>query len=314
MNLKHISNIELNETLQSLVRKERALLSEILWHIHEVDRRRLFLEMGFSSLFSYLTEFVGYSAGCAQRRIDAARLLQELPEVARMLESGQVNLSQVSLVQQSAREAKKLHQVKISSELKQEVLLKLQHKNKAESQGLVSRSFDIPVLVRTETKYQSDESVRIEMSFSKQQWQKIQQMQEILSHSVQGNDLSAAITYLAEKVIQKKYGKQKFAENFPVQLAHNLTSAAAVKIKTRQARRARQHIPSSIKRQVFSKYSCCQYRDRQSGKICGERRYLQIEHIRPIWAGGSNDPNNLSLLCANHNRHLYSQQSSMRRL
>lgn len=103
MNLKNISNQSLSDSLKSLIQQERELLTKILWYIHEIDRRGLFLDMGFSSLFAYLTEYLGYSAGSAQRRVDASRLLRELPEVSEMIESGQANLTQVSLLQQSAR-------------------------------------------------------------------------------------------------------------------------------------------------------------------------------------------------------------------
>ena len=93
--LKKLSHHQLDQKLKSLAQKERELLAEIILHIQECDRRRLHLELGYPNLFSYLTEGIGYSAGAAQRRIDAARLSKEIPEVLEKLESGSLNLNQI---------------------------------------------------------------------------------------------------------------------------------------------------------------------------------------------------------------------------
>ena len=61
-----------------------------------MERRKLHLTFGYSSLFDYLTKCIGYSNGSAQRRIDAARLADDTPEVIDKLESGELNLAQVS--------------------------------------------------------------------------------------------------------------------------------------------------------------------------------------------------------------------------
>ena len=37
----------------------------MLWHIAEVDRRRLYLKMAFPSLFAFATGFLGYTKAAA---------------------------------------------------------------------------------------------------------------------------------------------------------------------------------------------------------------------------------------------------------
>ncbi|MBO9666291.1 MAG: HNH endonuclease [Bdellovibrio sp.] len=44
-------------------------------------------------------------------------------------------------------------------------------------------------------------------------------------------------------------------------------------------------------------------------KICGSTRFLQIDHRQPVWAGGTNEFQNLQVLCAQHNQYKYRQES-----
>jgi hypothetical protein len=105
--LTHCTNAELNLQLVSLVAKERQMLTEIILHIQEISRRKAHLEMGFSSMFQYMTEHLKYSPGSAIRRLDAAKIAKEPPEVLTELQTGNLNLSQVSMLEQSVRHMQK---------------------------------------------------------------------------------------------------------------------------------------------------------------------------------------------------------------
>lgn len=48
--LKLLSDESLDQSLLTFIRKEKEVLREILYHIAEVDLRRVFLRMGYSSL------------------------------------------------------------------------------------------------------------------------------------------------------------------------------------------------------------------------------------------------------------------------
>ena len=66
-------------------------------------------------------------------------------------------------------------------------------------------------------------------------------------------------------------------------------------------------IPAAAKRQVWERdQGCCSYVDRDSGRRCGSRHRLQIDHVLPYALGGSAEPDNLRLLCAAHHRHRHS--------
>jgi hypothetical protein len=94
--LSGLSDRELLGRLKSLVEKERAVTIEILLHLNEVERRRLYLSQGYPSLFDYCTRHLGYSSSAAGRRISAARCVRDHPEVLGLLERNEMTLVTVS--------------------------------------------------------------------------------------------------------------------------------------------------------------------------------------------------------------------------
>src|SRR5690606_26061176 len=98
-----MSHLEFHNKFKKLAQAERELLVEIIRVIQECDARRIYLELGYPNLFTYMVQGLGYSAGAAQRRIDAARLSREIPEVSAKLESGEMTLSHVSMIQKASR-------------------------------------------------------------------------------------------------------------------------------------------------------------------------------------------------------------------
>jgi hypothetical protein len=277
MNLQKLSNEELALNLKNLISKEREILSEILEHILEIDRRKFFLKMAYSSLFDYLTKHLGYSAGSAQRRIDAARLMKEVPELSEKLESGSLNLSQVSLVQKAIRQKK----VQISN--KREILKSLENRSFFESQTIVAKALDIEIKEQAKITNQKDESIRLEVTLTKSQWEKLQEMKSLLPNG--SGEWSELLEYLADKVIMQK-----------------------TKAKT-TPKPSEKRINISMRKHIRNRDQCCQHKDKITGRICGTKLHLQIDHIKPIWAGGTSTIENLQLLCANHNRYRYRQQA-----
>lgn len=140
-----MNRTELDVYLKGLVKKERELLHNILETIREVDCRRMYLEMGYSSLFDYLTQAVGYSNASAQRRIDAARLLAEIPQLGEKIQSGELKLNQISMVQKAARDVAKVKHQKVTKEEKVLLLESITNQTVQQTQKEIASFFDIPV-------------------------------------------------------------------------------------------------------------------------------------------------------------------------
>jgi hypothetical protein len=96
--LKGLSDKELLNRLRNLVKKEHNLTLEILPHLIEVENRKIYRALGYSSMFVYCTDGLGYSESSAQRRICAARAIRRCPEAYDYLRDGRVNLSTLSIV------------------------------------------------------------------------------------------------------------------------------------------------------------------------------------------------------------------------
>jgi hypothetical protein len=94
--LAGLGNHELLRRLSELVRQGNELTAELLAHLAEVQERRLHVDLGFSSLFAYCTEALGFSESAAGRRIAAARLCQRFPQVFELVACGELHLSALS--------------------------------------------------------------------------------------------------------------------------------------------------------------------------------------------------------------------------
>lgn len=99
MEFKNKTDLELISEFKDLVTKERQLQTKILHYLRIIENRKIHLALGFSSLFVFLTEEIGYSEATAYRKIQAMRLIQDMPEVEEKLEKGKLSLSVASQFQ-----------------------------------------------------------------------------------------------------------------------------------------------------------------------------------------------------------------------
>ncbi len=81
MNLKHLTDRQLLLDTKTIAQEDRKITAKLLHHLKEVETRKLYSEAGYTSLFNYVVQELGYSDGSAARRINSARLLKDLPEL-----------------------------------------------------------------------------------------------------------------------------------------------------------------------------------------------------------------------------------------
>ena len=311
INLKYISNEDLLFRTQNLVQTERKIMHLVLIHILEIMDRKLYADLGFNSLFSMMTKKYGYSEPSALRRIDAAKLLRNVPEIAGRLKSGALNLSQAVQLQKCLEaEAKKGDSV---SEIRtHEILDLLENCNGFETKQVLAQEFNMPLKVQEIVRPQKDGSVRLEITFTKEQFEELKKAKNLLSHVAHSGSWAEVISVMTRKFIQSKLGKS----NQSIQdkksdsrlISHpNLGSATEVrnlkskKISSPSPLLRRSYIPVSLKRKLYAQaQGCCQYQS-PDGNRCGSQFQIQIDHMTPVTWGGKTSFENLRLLCRTHN-------------
>ncbi|MBX3022356.1 MAG: hypothetical protein KF799_11845, partial [Bdellovibrionales bacterium] len=138
MNLKNLSDQVLLEKTSELAYRERSTLIELLHHLREIERRRLFCTLKYQSLHDYMMKHLKYSDDEAVRRISAMRLLKELPaeEVARVEEKiseGELTLTNLSMAQTLFNHERKAGRA-LDAEDKAEFLRKIENQTTREAQ------------------------------------------------------------------------------------------------------------------------------------------------------------------------------------
>ncbi|MFZ4405671.1 MAG: hypothetical protein ACOYOK_16385, partial [Pseudobdellovibrionaceae bacterium] len=169
--LQKLESEALHNKLIELTSRERKLTTHILWHLAEVDRRKLYLQMAYPSFFEYMVTGLGYAPASAQRRIDAARLLAQLPQnesqqVAEKIEAGDLNLTQISKLQSFSRQARKETGKTISPEQKSQILQQIENQSVVQTEKILAKALDIKPQQPTRTHVQQDDSVRVELTFT----------------------------------------------------------------------------------------------------------------------------------------------------
>lgn len=304
MSLQNISNSELISRMEKLVRTERKITHLVLLHVVEIEERKLYAEMGFDSMYSYLTRGLGYSEASAYRRLQSARLLKQVPAIAEKLEDGSLNLSQLTQVQKCLKEQSQKSGQAFSVTATSQILEKIESKNSFETEKVLAIEFDRPIQSHESIKPQKDDSVRIEFTLSKEQMMELEQARSLLSHICPDGTWSEVITYLAKNFNQKKMQgrSNNLSDDTSKSYSPTTRSFATKRPLPEKIRRPREYISVHKKRVLLQRAQyCCEFSDAKTGIKCSSRYQLQVEHIKAWSLGGNNNIGNLRILCRTHN-------------
>jgi len=286
--IESLKNEELLANMVSLSADERCAVAEVVLYLHHLDKRGLFRDAGYGSLFSYCTQKLKYSEGAACRRIAAARALNATPELYSLFKEGKMTLCAVSLLSKV-----------ITDENKREILKEAEGKSKLQVQRIVSDfgQVELPskekirakkvhvsssqdLFTETPTK-REEKRYSVTLELTEREMEFVQEARKMLGKGEIKDVLLKGAAAL---------GKQKKPRTPKV------TATVAVTSK-KQSR----YIPASIQREVRQRDgNQCTYCS-PDGKRCSERYRLQIDHIKPFALGGTHEADNLRLLCRAHN-------------
>jgi HNH endonuclease len=265
MDLKTLSDQTLLDHTDRLVKQERELLVEILHHLREIDRRRLYSALKYRSLFDYAVRRLGYSQDQADRRISAMRLMKELPELEEKVGSGALTLTNLGIMRSLFKKQQ------YSKEKKLELLQSIENKSVRDTARVVAtvspealRPDRIRPVTETkdEVKFTADPSLR----------EKLEKLKGLLAHSNPGIGLGELVEKLAD------LGLQEWAKT-------------AV---PRDSSRQQPESEAGIRRAVFRRDQNC--------TNCGSTFAMEQDHRHPKALGGATTKENLRVLCRNCNQ------------
>lgn len=296
--------------IKSLCQKEKEITGEIIRCLQDIYDQKIYLDMGYGSLFSFCTDELGQSPSAAQRKCDAVRVSRFVPDLPQKIEKGEMSLSKVSQVSKFMRQERKYAGKTFKkSEVKNLVAQVQKSKNEYEAAKTLSLKSEIkiqPIEEKAKVLPGGKQSLQIEVD--DEVLRLLERVAQLTSHKG-SRSKGALVKEALQFYLQKKDPCQKGQKDIKIQEEMPLDTMSLVPVKqtmpggSRGASRGRsRYIPQKVRHLVWQKaQGKCTYRDPRTGNHCHSTFRLQIEHKTPFAQGGSHSPENLTLFCAAHN-------------
>jgi hypothetical protein len=197
----------------------------VLLHILEIEDRKLYLDLGYPSMFAYLTQAFKYSEASAYTRLSSARLLRHVPEATQKLANGSINLTQLTQLQKCLKHQEQClkrnplelsasqiddlslseRQSPPSARATLKIIEQLENKNGFETKQILAKTFDMPMDRQEKLNPQKDHSVRLEVTLSAEQFADLELAKSLSSHVCHTGAWADVISYLAQSYNKKKF-------------------------------------------------------------------------------------------------------------
>jgi hypothetical protein len=285
---------ELHSKLLQLVREERRLLADILTHLKEVERRKLYSDYKRTSLFDYAVKELGYSEDQAQRRIEAMRLLKDLPEIAPAIRDGRLTITNIAQANQFFRHTQPTRDERVA------FMKSIESKTKREVEREIAAK--APALPRPErTRATTASKSQLTLELPNETIEMIAQLKSALAHKYPNMTTAELITWLAREKLSELRPEPSpattpattdAARPAPARIPATETDTTTT-TTTNNPKRSR-YIPRQLRRTLHAQaqHKCAN---------CGSQHALEVDHIRPFALGGTHAPKNLRILCRNCN-------------
>ena len=275
MNLKHLTDKVLLADTKSLVSKETEISLKVLHHLREIEKRRLFSDLGYGSLFDYAVKELGYSEPSASRRIQSARLLKDFPELEKKISEGSLTMTNVAQAAQVFKNENITDPI-----IKKTILKQIENTTKSGcAKKLLEFSTPSP-LPKEKQIIVSPTYVSVHWNLSQETMALFEELKGQLAHRKldQNQMLALAFQHANENIKKEKF---KINANFNTPVAKPCTT--------------KRNIPNSVKNEVFR-------RDNGRCTRCQGTYKLEYDHIVPYAMGGESTVDNLRILCFSCNQ------------
>ena len=284
MDIKKLNDKELlNETLE-IVKQEKQLTAKVLKHLAEIERRRLFVDLGFSSLFKYCTEHLKYSENESWCRISAMRLMKGSSKIEEKIESGKLNLTSATKVQTHIRHEEKERGFKFTEEEKNKVVETIVGKSTRETEQVLDELKIVPP------------KKQIKITIEEDTAKKLEEFKQLKGNYSDDEILNLLLDEKLKQIKKERAEKKD------------------VVIRKANSKKQR-YISKRMREKVLARANYqCENVSKITGLRCAEKRNLQLDHIRGIALGGQSIEKNLRVLCSTCNKRMAIQQLGLEKM
>ena len=284
MRLSHLTDKILLIDTKLLVSKERVATTAILHHLKEIDRRKLYADVKCSSLFHYCTRELGYSEASAHRRVIAARLIQDIPEIEKKIEDGTLSLTNISMVNQFFKDA--------DIETKKEAMSEVEGMTKNECEKKLFEMTGKELPTKPINKRISKTHTKVSIVLSDETLEALEEVKKLLGKQISMDELIKYMTAIAKKDIERTKFKQtdkprKAKRETVEKVLPTSSSGSATVVRDRM-------VPAHVKRDIYKRDKKC--------TNCGTTHNLNFDHRKAYAVGGKSTTGNIRLLCFHCNQ------------
>jgi 5-methylcytosine-specific restriction endonuclease McrA len=329
--ISRMSAGDLTSRLYDLRATERALLVEFLAYLGELDARKVYLGLGFSSTFAFCTDYLGLTRSSAFRRTTAARLLVRFPVVADYLGDGRLGLTTLVELRDVLDEAsvgnvldraagRTEDEVKvIAASLRPQTAPPDLLRRLPTPAGRAAVAPELPLAVLTapeaavssgpapqirapETSRVVDRTAKLEpiseelrvlrMTVGKAFALDLDAVRDALSHQIPDRRLETVLHECIRRTLKEHRRRRTGADT---------AWRVRAKVEPQAAKPRGRYIAVDVRREVWRRdEGRCAYVS-PDGRRCGSTYQLEFHHVEPFAKGGPATVANLGLRCKRHN-------------
>lgn len=259
--------------------------SELIDVLQEIDKEKAYLELGYSSLFTYASKGLKLSESDSYRYMKVARKSVEVPELKKAIVDGTLNVSQASRIapvinnENSAIWINKAENL-LQKDLEREVV--------KENPKAAPKKEKLKPISGTRSE--------LRLSISSELEKKLNRIKSLLS---QKQSKACSLEDVLETLTQAYLKKED-----PIQKAERH------EIRKTQPPKTRKPIKAEVKHELTLRDKGQCFYVSPTGTRCDATQWLQVHHKKPVSQGGVNTLDNLITLCSSHHRWLHERQLS----